>query len=94
MEDEEDVESTFDEIVKEGKNRSDFKSKAKARERKALLAPSKDEENYIPYQPSDHHSEAGRWQINLNTLQNLILFFAFRLQFENWFLGASSRRRP
>merc|ERR1719239_1727189 len=56
---EEDIESTFDEIVKEGKNRSDFKSKAKARERKALLAPSKDEENYIPYQPSDHHSEDG-----------------------------------
>ena len=56
---EEDIENTFDEIVKEGKNRSDFKSKAKARERKALQAPSKDEDNYIPYQPSDHHSEAG-----------------------------------
>ena len=57
---EEDIENTFDEIVKEGKNRSDFKSKAKARERKALQAPSKDEDNYIPYQPSDHHSEAGQ----------------------------------
>ena len=57
---EEDIENTFDNVVKEGKNRRDFKSKAKARERKAKdFTPFKDENNYIPYQPSDHHSEAG-----------------------------------
>ena len=50
---EEDIESTFDNIVKESKNRKEVKRKEKKK------TNSKDESNYIPYQPTDHHSEAG-----------------------------------
>ena len=52
---EEDIAKTFDKIVKEGKNRSKVKRKEKLREKKR----GKDESNYIPYQPKDHHSESG-----------------------------------
>lgn len=51
---EEDIENAFENIVKEGKNRSDKRSKTGKRTK-----PMKDESNFIPYQPSDHHSEAG-----------------------------------
>merc|ERR1719474_1554310 len=55
---EEEISETFDTIVKESKNRKEKRSKLKERQ-KQKLKPSKDESNYIPYQPADHHSESG-----------------------------------
>merc|ERR1712029_208110 len=55
---EEEISETFDTIVKESKNRKEKRSKLKERQ-KQKVKPSKDESNYIPYQPADHHSESG-----------------------------------
>ena len=49
---EEDIERTFDKIVKESKR------KEPRGERKTPRVV-RDESNYIPYQPADHHAEAG-----------------------------------
>ena len=59
---EEDIENTFDKIVKESKNRKDHKGnkgRSKERREKKEAKPLKDDANYIPYQPSDHQTEAG-----------------------------------
>merc|ERR1711915_469644 len=50
---EEDIKNTFDTIVKESKSKLGIKSKDKS------LRHLKDESNFIPYQPVDHHTEAG-----------------------------------
>ena len=55
---EEDITNTFETIVKESKNRTEKKLKNGERQPKKAK-PSKDENNYIPYQPLDHHSESG-----------------------------------
>ena len=51
---EEDISNTFGVIVKEGKIKSSDLGKIKK-----SLRHLKDESNFIPYQPTDHHTEAG-----------------------------------
>ena len=90
---EEDIEKTFDKIVKESKNRKDNKgNKARSKERreKKEAKPLKDDANYIPYQPSDHQTEAGYSLQSGFSAQVHIRYFLCGL---NIFLRSGSRRR-
>merc|ERR1712123_433963 len=50
---EEEIKNTFDTIVKEAKSKLGHPMKDKS------LRHLKDQSNFIPYQPADHHTEAG-----------------------------------